>query len=246
MQTQLTIPPRQSQPIEFTRIEDLKKLAVGYYESTIKLARSSVQGAWETGKLLAKIKVRLSHGEWEPWLESAGIPSQTASKWMRLFQIPLGRDFDSISSALRWQRSQKALKAKSEAQIPGLTKSDKQLVELDQLKDESTRLKEELSTERDHREEAEQVATHFEKRSKAEEGYAKDRSVIAAERQRTRQSKITIGELQDTVKDLMRENTGLKRYVKRLQARISGLENALDSERKREMEGLNDPGILRT
>ena len=75
----------------------------------------------------------------------------------------------------------------------------------------------------------------------------KDRSVIAAERERTRQSKITIGELQDTVKELMRENTGLKRYLKRLtSADLAALENALESERKREMEGLNDPGILRT
>ena len=60
-------------------LEELKREAVSAYRETHQLARDTVTSAWETGKLLTEIKSRLNHGEWLPWLKSAGIPQRTAS-----------------------------------------------------------------------------------------------------------------------------------------------------------------------
>ena len=82
-------------------LEELKREAVSAYRETHQLARDTVASAWETGKLLTEIKSRLNHGEWLPWLESAGIPQRTANDWMRISQISSAANLTSIRAALK-------------------------------------------------------------------------------------------------------------------------------------------------
>ena len=82
-------------------LEELKREAVSAYRETHQLARDTVASAWETGKLLTEIKSRLNHGEWLPWLKSAGIPQRTASDWMRISQISSAANLTSIRAALK-------------------------------------------------------------------------------------------------------------------------------------------------
>ena len=216
MQTQPTKTLRHAQPIEFVLIADLKDHAAQCYRKACQMAHASVVAAAETGRLFLEIKNKVDHGEWLPWLESAGIPRRTASDWIKVShavsQMGSAAHFTSIRQALK---SLPPKPAKAEAQIPVLTTAEKKLIETDKWKAEAIRFQEQSKADREAREELEKVAEHFQKRSNHEAGYADDRSIIAGERERTRQKAIRVGELEDENRELTRENFGLRSLVRR-------------------------------
>ena len=239
MQTQPTKTLRHAQPLEFARIADLKCHAAKCYREACQMAHASVVAAAETGRLFLEIKNQVDHGEWLPWLESAGIPRRTASDWIKVShavsQMGSAAHFTSIRQALK---SLPPKPAKAEAQIPILTTAEKELIETDKWKAEAIRFQEQSKADREAREELERVAEHFKKKSNHEAGYAEDRSIIAGERERTRQKEIRVGEVEDENRELKRENFGLRSLVKKKDRRIAELEGTLLSQKENAwMEG---------
>lgn len=67
--------------------DDLARLAREVrceYEAADRAFESAVQHAARCGTLLIEAKAKLRHGQWLPWLREVGVPSQTASTYMRL------------------------------------------------------------------------------------------------------------------------------------------------------------------
>ena len=71
-------------------------------------AESAVQCAMQAGQLLIKAKADTRHGEWLPFVESAGMSARTAQRYMRLadnadiLKIVTHDAFESISQALEY------------------------------------------------------------------------------------------------------------------------------------------------
>ena len=53
--------------------------------------RDTVGAALDAGAFLAQAKGRLQHGEWGNWLHRVGLAPRTASMWMKLVGMGLGR-----------------------------------------------------------------------------------------------------------------------------------------------------------
>lgn len=71
--------------------------------TTYGLARSHAQlaivFAVRTGVLCERAKAALDHGQFEPWLETIGLPKQTAHRYRALAKSPTGGTFDAEALA---------------------------------------------------------------------------------------------------------------------------------------------------
>jgi hypothetical protein len=68
--------------------------------------KSAIEKALEAGSMLCEAKASCDHGDWLPFLESAGVPERKAQRYMRLARSGLKSDTVSdlggIKAALRW------------------------------------------------------------------------------------------------------------------------------------------------
>ena len=74
------------------------------HKDCYRQAARTLELAWQCGDLLCSAKDLLKHGEWLPWLETAGVPERTATRYMRVRSVcpQIGQlaDFDSVAALL--------------------------------------------------------------------------------------------------------------------------------------------------
>ena len=72
-----------------------------------KFARQSVTDAWSAGCMLAKVKERLPHGEWMPWVEKEGLSISASKRLLLLSELEKGQVglFDTVDAALPLARN---------------------------------------------------------------------------------------------------------------------------------------------
>jgi hypothetical protein len=88
---------KQLQPLH--RFQDEAAIIVKLHDEIIGLAKDALVKAIEVGDQLTKVKNKLKHGEWLPWLES-NVPftDRTANEYMRCFARRKQLKLEMISS----------------------------------------------------------------------------------------------------------------------------------------------------
>ena len=189
-----------------------------------------ILGALAIGEAIRHLHEITKHGEFGPALaklcEQAGITTRRAYHFGKL--VDAGFKFETVSSLgltaacreaaeqLRIAKGKGAKKA-----TPRLTPSEKALEKADAMEREAEELRQRTAEAETRATEAEGRVRHVLEEHKVLEGGPRGVDVLADRDESIRQLKNRVRKLQDSEAELLRENRGLRRVIKRLQGGAS-------------------------
>ena len=253
-------PPVMVKTAEFAdlTVEQIKKEILSHNYNCRQVARTTLMEAWSAGRYLNALKGRLKHGEYTPWLKSAGIAESTALQYRRLAdrykQSQLG-EFNIIDDAIKSlpgpdpassarparkpstydndtdetnKETPPAGKADAPPQVK-LTPAERRLIEQEELKGSVTASKEVISDLETQLAEKDKVLQHYETSGKVSEGFIQGRDVIEAGNEHIRQLKYSLNNCGEEKASLKRENFGLKKALKEKDAELEKLRSERDN-----------------
>ena len=209
---------------ETSSLSDAQDRALKHWESANRFFRNTIKEVWECGRALCEVKKELPHGKWGEWLKSAGIPTSTAHRWMKLSEqydeiSQIGK-FNSVDQALKaWQparskRKEPAKKFEPEVETEGESSS----VQQEEVTDGDGTLQ-----VPDHTESAQEIQELPDKLSETEDQRPvgeKETSELREIKDQLREAEKKNTDLRQENADLRQENTDLRQENDRLKRQL--------------------------
>ncbi len=194
---------------ENSDLSDAQSRAIEHWKSANRFFRNTIKEVWECGRALCEVKKELPHGKWGEWLKSAGIPTSTAHRWMKLSEqydeiSQIGK-FNSVDQALKaWQPARSKRKEPAREVEPDVAEGKASSVQQEEVTDgEGTpSLPVEIESPQEIQQLRDKLRETGKKLSKAEEEVAELRKT---------EDELRVAE--ERIAELLQENKQLKRQL---------------------------------